>query len=253
MKPFNLKATSSTPLHVQFAEQLTERIRKKQWQIGEKIPSERELMELAGVSRATVRQAIGGLEQQGVLARSPGSGTFVAAPKIEQPMTSVYSFSEQFKARGLELRDELLERSLVKADDNLSQKLHIKKHSKVIYLHRLRRFGKSPFMVSKTYISHALCPELFDAPLETTLYQHLIRYQLPVLSATDTLEALSATKELAKLLELPAHIPLLFVERIALTTGERVLHLGLNYIRADKCSFNINLSSRASVLELKSA
>jgi GntR family transcriptional regulator len=252
MKPFNLNPKSTAPLHVQFAEQLKKRVHKGLWQTGEQIPSERELMDLAHLSRATVRQAIATLVQEGVLEKSHGSGTFVASPKIEQPMNTAYSFSEQLKKLGLNLEDTLLERKLLKADASLAKRLQLRKGAKVIYLHRFRTVDGKPFMISKAYIPFALCPELLEEKLDTTLYTLLVeRYQLPVVAASDKIEALQPTRDIMKRLEMTSHTPLLFVERLAMTTQERVLHLGLNYIRADKCSFRVDLSSQASVLELK--
>jgi GntR family transcriptional regulator len=252
MKPFRLESASTTPLHVQFAQQLKKRVQKGQWKMGEQIPSERELMELASLSRATVRHAIGALVQQGVLEKSHGSGTFVASPKIEQPMNSAYSFSEQLKTLGLELEDTLLERTLLKADTTLAKRLGLRKSAKVIYLNRLRTIDGKPFMVSQAYIPFALCPELLKDNIDTSLYNVLVeRYGLPVVKATDKIEALQPTQDILKRLDMSAHAPILFVERLATTTGERILHLGLNYIRADKCSFRIDLNSQASVLELK--
>jgi GntR family transcriptional regulator len=252
MKPFKLESPSTTPLHVQFAEELKKRVRKGYWKMGEQIPSERELMELANLSRATVRQAIGALVQQGVLEKSHGSGTFVASPKVEQPMNTAYSFSEQLRKLGLKLEDTLLERKLLKADMTLAKRLQLRKGAKVIYLHRFRTIDSKPFMVSKAYIPFSLCPGLLEEQFGTGLYNLLVEhYQLPVVSATDKLEALQPTQDVMKRLELPAHTPILFVERLATTTNERVLHLGLNYIRADKCLFRVDLTSQAAVLELK--
>jgi GntR family transcriptional regulator len=106
--------------------------------------------------------------------------------------------------------------------------------------------------VSQAYIPFALCPELLKDNIDTSLYNVLVeRYGLPVVKATDKIEALQPTQDILKRLDMSAHAPILFVERLATTTGERILHLGLNYIRADKCSFRIDLNSQASVLELK--
>jgi GntR family transcriptional regulator len=131
--------------------------------------------------------------------------------------------------------------------------LQIRKKSKVIYLHRLRLINGEPFMINKAYVPYSLCPALLGDKLEPSLYSLLVeRYGLPVVHATDKIEALSGDKETSKRLKLSSSIPILFVERLAYTTGERILHLGLNYIRGDRCFFRIDLSSQASVLELKS-
>jgi GntR family transcriptional regulator len=253
MKTLRLNTTGSTPLHTQVASQLEKQVKRGTWKPGEKIMSERELMGLGNISRATVRQAIGSLVQQGVLEKIQGAGTFVKQAKIEQPMNVAYSFSQQLSQLGLRLEDKLLEREIIPASEELAKQLQIRKTSKVIYLHRLRLIDDEPFMISKAYVPYSLCPGLLKDKIDTSLYTLLVeRYGLPVVDATDKIESLPADKELGKRLNLPAHTPILFVERLAHTTGGRILHLGLNYIRGDRCFFRIDLSSQASVLEVKS-
>jgi GntR family transcriptional regulator len=254
MKTLRLNANGSVPLHIQVAGQLEKYVKRGIWKPGEKIISERELMELGNISRATVRQAIGSLVQAGVLEKIQGAGTFVKQPKIEQPMNVAYSFSQQLRELGLKLEDKLLNRDLLVAPDDLAERLHIRKKSKVIYLNRLRMIDGEPFMISKAYLPYSLCPALLEDKLESSLYSLLVeRYSLPVTRATDKIESLQADKETSKKLKLSPDIPLLFVERLAYTTGDRILHLGLNYIRGDRCIFRVDLSSQASTLELKPA
>lgn len=253
MKTLRLNTNGSTPLHTQVASQLEKQVKQGKWKPGEKIISERELMELGNISRATVRQAIGSLVQQGVLEKIQGAGTFVKQAKIEQPMNVAYSFSQQLSKLGLRLEDRLLERDIIPASEELAKQLQIRKNSKVIYLHRLRLIDSEPFMINKAYVPYNLCPGLLQDDITASLYTLLVeRYGLPVVDATDKIESLPADKALVKRLNLPAHTPILFVERLAHTTGGRILHLGLNYIRGDRCFFRIDLSSQASVLEVKS-
>jgi DNA-binding GntR family transcriptional regulator len=252
MKSLRLNAKGSSPLHTQVANQLEKYVKRGTWKPGEKIISERELMELGNISRATVRQAIGSLVQAGVLEKIQGAGTFVKQAKIEQPVNVVYSFSQQLRGLELKLEDKLLNREIIYASEELAKQLQIRENSKVIYLHRLRFIDGEPFMISKAYVPYNLCPELLQDKVDTSLYTLLVeRYGLPIVDATDKIEALPADKELSKRLKLSAHTPILFVERLAHTTGGRILHLGLNYIRGDRCFFRIDLSSQASVLELK--
>jgi DNA-binding GntR family transcriptional regulator len=252
MRTLRLNAHSSTPLHIQVAKQLQKQVKRGLWKPGEKIISERELMELGNISRATVRQAIGSLVQAGVLEKLQGAGTFVKQRKIEQPVNVAYSFSQQLRQLGLKLEDQLLNRDLLVVSNDLAERLHIRKKSKVIYLNRLRLIDGEPFMISKAYVPYHLCPALLEDTLETSLYSLLVqRYGLPVVHATDKIESLSPDKETSKRLKLASNIPILFVERLAYTTGDRILHLGLNYIRGDRCFFRIDLSSQASTLELK--
>ena len=104
---FTLRSDSPLPLYYQLEQALRTVIASGSWSPGSLICSERELMQAAGVSRATVRQAIRNLMREGLLERVHGRGTFVARSKIEQEMRSVYSFAEQMGCRVSELEYQL--------------------------------------------------------------------------------------------------------------------------------------------------
>lgn len=83
-----------SPVYIQIHNQLRENIEGGKWQVGEKIPAERELAAEFGVSRMTLRQAIQTLVDEGVLERRVGSGTFVASRKVQEKMAGVTSFTD---------------------------------------------------------------------------------------------------------------------------------------------------------------
>jgi GntR family transcriptional regulator, N-acetylglucosamine utilization regulator len=74
------------PLYYQLGEILKQRIEAGGWEPGTLFPSERELEEHFGVSRAVVRPALSLVERDGVIYRRRGSGTYVAAPKRLVPI-----------------------------------------------------------------------------------------------------------------------------------------------------------------------
>jgi DNA-binding GntR family transcriptional regulator len=249
---WELDPDSSVPLHVQFEGRLRARIENGKWKPGDRIPSERALMALAGVSRATVRQAISALCYQNLLRRSQGSGTFVQGRKVEQPLHVAYSFSEQFRALGLQLVDQVLEKTLLRCPTELAEKLRIAPATEVIRIYRLRLLDGVPVMVNQSYIPYALCPALLDEPLDGSLYRTLAdRYQLPVLRATDRFEAVRPDRTLCRLLHISANTPVLFVERVASTLNEVVLQVGETHIRSDMCYFRIDLQAQPTTLAVK--
>ncbi len=79
-----LEPDSPVPLHYQLEQALKDQLESGRWKPGQMIASERELMRAVRVSRATVRQALASLTQQGLLERVHGRGTFVASPRFEQ-------------------------------------------------------------------------------------------------------------------------------------------------------------------------
>ena len=141
---FTLRSDSPLPLYYQLEQALRSMIASGSWSPGSLICSERELMQAAGVSRATVRQAIGNLMREGLLERVHGRGTFVARPKLEQEMRSVYSFAEQMGAQGLQLEDQLLQRHRVPASTELAALLAVGLGSPLIHLKRVRFLGSTP-------------------------------------------------------------------------------------------------------------
>lgn len=243
---------SPLPLHTQFERHLRSRIESGLWKAGERIPAERDLMRLAGISRATVRQAINTLVQEGLLERAHGSGTFVRQRKFEQALDVAYSFSLQLRRAGFHLEDHLLERARVPCPPELSGPLQMAEGTTLIYIRRLRLLDGAPFMVNNTYVPYALCPALLSDPLADSLYQQLTeRYGLPVLRAVDRFEAQQPERALASLLHLPAHAAVMFVRRVAWTSGDVVLHFSENFIRGDRCYFSVDLQGQPTALSVK--
>jgi GntR family transcriptional regulator len=249
---WQLDAHSMTPLHQQFQERISSLVRSGIWQPGEQIPSERELMQLASISRATVRQALAALVHDGILEKEHGRGTFVRRTRFEQPLTAVYSFSQQLQRLGVRLEDTLLERKRVPATVELAQPLNVEVDTPLICIRRLRRVGSTPMMVSIAYLPFDLCPDLLHDDLQASLYRQLTEhYHLPIFSATDRLEAVAADAATAQLLDIPRRSPLMYIQRIAYTTDHVALHVGENYIRGDMCSFRSDMQRQTALLEFK--
>jgi len=245
---------SRAPLHVQFANIITTKIETGEWKPGDRIPSERILMQQANISRATVRQGLNALAHGGVIERLHGRGTFVKRSKYEQALHGVYSFFEQLSAEGIHLDDEVIEKKIIAAPNDIAHILQVPEGSPLIHLTRLRSAQKKPMMLSVHYFPYDLCPELIDETFDTSLYQILTdRHGLPVLGATDRFEARLSSSVTGRLLKISRRVPILYVERVAYTTSNVILHLGQNYIRGDMYCFRTDLSTQATSLMLKTA
>jgi len=88
------------PLYYQLKEIILEMIDNMELQAGDPIPPERELCEFHGISRMTARKAIDVLVNEGVVYREQGRGSFVAEPKINQPISKLVGFTEDHMSRG---------------------------------------------------------------------------------------------------------------------------------------------------------
>src|SRR5436309_393204 len=111
---FREDLSDSSPLYIQVARKLTQDVRDGRYQVDQALPSERSLSEQLDVSRVTARKAIDQLVDQGLVVRKRGSGNYVA-PRIEQPLSNLTSFSEQLQQRGYRPDSRWLNRALVTA------------------------------------------------------------------------------------------------------------------------------------------
>ncbi|MGH8446979.1 MAG: GntR family transcriptional regulator, partial [Solimonas sp.] len=103
------EAGDSTPRYLQLARKLAEAIEAGQWQPGDALPAERVLCEVLSLSRVTLRMALDAVEEQGLISRKQGAGTFVTR-HIEHPLTSLTSFTETLRRKGYEPGTHWLER-----------------------------------------------------------------------------------------------------------------------------------------------
>ncbi|CDQ38804.1 GntR family transcriptional regulator [Virgibacillus salexigens] len=103
------------PLHIQIGNVLEKQIYNGTYT--DKIPSERDLMDMFSVSRTTVREAVTKLVQDGVLKKIHGKGTFIAEkPPIEEWLSSLNSFTDTVKRMGMKPGSKLLFAGKQKAD-----------------------------------------------------------------------------------------------------------------------------------------
>src|SRR5665647_600473 len=95
-----IKRSSRVALHYQLSDIIQDKIESEYFLENDKLPSERELCNMYGVSRSTVRQAIQELENEGYIYRCQGKGTFVAPKKYNQYLNKIYSFTEDMRQVG---------------------------------------------------------------------------------------------------------------------------------------------------------
>lgn len=237
-----IREDSPVTLYYQLMEILKAKILRNEWSLGEKLPSEAELCEEYGVSRITVRQALAALEREGLIVRKQGLGTFVSIPKIEQNLASFYSFSQEFKKRGLKPRTEVVDFSVERADAHLRQIFNLGAESAVYRFTRLRLASEVPIAIESTYLPVSLFPGLTKEILtESPLYEVMnIHYGITANSAQESFGAVALGEEEASIFGLPVGAPALDLERLAYS-GERCVEYTRGVIRGDKFRFHVKL------------
>ncbi len=244
-----LKRNAPLPLYLQLKETLQADILAQRFKPHQLLPSERELCMNYGVSRMTVRQALGDLAREGLIYSRVGKGTFVGAPKIDQQLKALTGFSQEMRARGSHPASRVLEARLERATDQAAQPLHIPPGTEVVLLTRVRLADGLPLAIETVHVPHALCPDLLrhDFSVES-LYDVLEHeYGHRLTHADQTIEAALAGPREAALLQLLPPAAVLVMERSTFTEqGILIEHVHSIY-RGDRYKFRSALAPRPVV------
>jgi GntR family transcriptional regulator len=201
---------------------------------GQALPSERELAEQLAVSRVTVRKALAGLVQDGVLVPRRGAGTFVAE-RIVKPLSKITSFTEDLRARGLKPRSVFLERSVGEVTPEEAMALNLSPGSRVVRLYRLRYAGDEPLAVEHSAIPQAILAD--PARVVDSLYATLETLGARPVRALQRLRAVNLSAEQARLLQLPTGSAALALERRSFLADGRLVEFTRSWYRGDAYDF----------------
>lgn len=242
---------SGRPRHEQLSEWLRAQITSGAYSVDEQLPSESELGALFEVSRITVRRAVATLENEGLIYRRQGLGSFVSAPKVPQGLVRLTDFTQDMERAGLEPSSRVLHRAQEKAPPAAAAALGIDEGSVVVRLDRLRLGNDRPVALDRTWLPpfYAQLLEGYDLSRDTIYRVLESDYEIPVLRGRYRIEAVLADADTAEALGVAAGEPLLLIERTSLSTGDRAIYFQRRYYRADRVSFELELERGAGAAD----
>ncbi|MCX6551611.1 MAG: GntR family transcriptional regulator, partial [Acidobacteria bacterium] len=232
----------SVPLYYQLANLLTEKIMSRELHTGDRLPTEVELVEQYGISRITVRQALRVLEQEGLIRREVGRGTFVTdyrpftgALKVEGSLEDVISLGQN-PVRVLDVRT-------VKAEPDDAEKLGIPVGSPLVRATRIRMYHDEPYSYIVNDLPHEIGKRFQKNDWKGVVLK-VIEEKLkpPLREAEQTVRASLADARLAQLLKTKVGAPLLAVERVVRTDHGRVVERVRIHYRSDIYAMKVHLS-----------
>ncbi|TFW11597.1 GntR family transcriptional regulator [Massilia arenosa] len=231
---FKADLNDNTPLYMQVARKLMQDLRDGRYQVDQALPSERVLSEQLDVSRVTARKAIDQLVEQGLVVRKRGSGNYVA-PRIEQPLSNLSSFSEQLQQRGYKPSSQWLKRAVVMASAEEQMTLGLSPNTRVARLERLRLADDVVMAYEVSTLPASVLPK--PEAVGSSLYEYLNRSGHQPVRALQHIRAMNASATLAEQLGVPEGQAVLFITRVGyLETGQAV-ELTHSYCRSDHYDF----------------
>jgi GntR family transcriptional regulator len=213
-----------TPLYRQIKTLILHGLEHGEWRPGEAIPSEMELAHRYNVSQGTVRKAIDEMAAENLVVRRQGKGTYVASHADPR---ALFRFLRLVPVSGELTHPQSvpLECWRAKAGQEVSRVLRIEPGAPVIVLRRLLKFSGKPVVVDEIYLPgevfHGLTLEVLTE-YQGSLYSLFeTRFGVRMIHAEEKVRAVSADRASAELLGVAEGSPLLSVERVAYTYGER--------------------------------
>ncbi|HEX7385776.1 MAG TPA: GntR family transcriptional regulator [Castellaniella sp.] len=234
-----------SPLYQQIKGLILQGLDRGEWKPGEAIPSELELAGRFQVSQGTVRKAIDELAADNLLIRRQGKGTYVATHNEARVR---YRFLRLTPDDGgpQPSTSEILDCRRTKASAEIASALGLRAGDAVVNLRRVLSFADIPTILDDIWLP--------GGPFKGLTLESLLRYRGPMYALLETefgvsmvradekIRAVSATASQAELLQIPLASPLLQVERIAYTYGDRPMELRRGHYVTERYHYRNSLN-----------
>ncbi len=232
------------PLSTQTQQYLLDLIERGTYGPGEQLPSEKVLSVQLGISRSTLREALMNLEQDGVLIRRHGVGTFVAPGyehRLESGLERLESILEMAARQGLEVRVEGLEVRQTAADPNLCEKLEVQPGTEITSIRRAILVDETPVAYMADFAPSSILPsDEVDDTFNGSVLDLLREKQLAeIAQVVAHIVAITADRTLSARLQVRRGQPLLLLEETVFTSAGEVVECSRNYFVPDHFQFHV--------------
>ncbi|HAT40047.1 MAG TPA: GntR family transcriptional regulator [Polynucleobacter sp.] len=228
MPDITLPVASFSPLYKQIKAMILASLQASEWLPGEAIPSEMELAARYAVSQGTVRKAIDELAAQNLLVRRQGKGTFVATHQEDEWQYRFLRLAPDVGEK-FHLTNQFLSCEKIKATAYTAQLLKLKAGDPLIHIDRVQSFAGKPIVFEEIFLPGVRFKGLnldalnaWHGPMYA-FYEE--QYATHMVCAEEKIKAVVADEVLAKHLHLTQGAPLLSVERVALTYGNKPVEI----------------------------
>lgn len=198
---------------------------------GSKLPNEEQLCGRFAVSRATIREAVRGLVEEGYLIRRQGSGTYVTErPLLRNSLDVNFSYTEYLESIGVRAGKRVLSMRTIPAGEVAAERLRLEPGTPVVEVRRVRTADDRPAVYSVDLIPAAVVdPERDRDALGRSLYALLAAVGHPVTHGEAILAPAQADAELAAVLEVAPGTLLQFVDQVDVAADGRPVMLSYEW------------------------
>lgn len=237
--------TSPVPFYFQLARVLREEISTGRWEPGHRLVSEPDLGRHFGVSRTVVRQALARLEDEGLLRREKGRGTFVADARERSWLlqSSGGFFQDEAERAGLAVTSKVLRKEVTQLPNWAADALELPRGSAGVTIARLRSIEGQIALYNENYLLPELTGTVLGLDPDASLYEALERDHGIVLhGGRRVVEAVVAGEEMGRLLDVPPTAALAFVESVSWDADQRPFDCYQTWLVTDRTRIEVWVS-----------
>ncbi len=204
------------------------------WQPGVRLPSERELVQEFGCARMTVHRALRELEDEGLIERRQGSGSYVAELHPISNLLQVKDIHEEIAARGHVHTTRVIAVEKVKSTAAVAEAMRLKRGLPVFRARLVHLENGVPIQLEDRHVNPALAPDFLSRDFTRVTPSAVLFEHAPLTEAEQVVEAVLADPEQAAALDVPVGSALLMVSRRTVSQGQvasvaRLCHPGARF------------------------
>ncbi|MHB8621058.1 MAG: GntR family transcriptional regulator [Chloroflexota bacterium] len=244
------------PLYYRVELWLRDAIANGQFRPDGRIPNEDALARMLRVSRATVRNALGRLEEDGEIVRYRARGTFVREPRpaaqVQRHLSDLLSFEEDILRAGVVAEVEVISVEWQSPAEWAAEALSAGREVELLHLRRLGKADGSPLWLESRYFAAEVGPSVRDQDLRSPSLSNLVQRVcgVRVMSTRVSVQAEAATEHVARLLRRPTGSPVLVCTFAFFDHEQRPLEAVRAIYPADRYTLHVDLSQRLTIPEL---
>ena len=203
----------NTNRYIQVKNYLIAGIGNGSWLVGDRVPSENELVDLCNVSRMTARRALDELLREGTLIRIKGKGSFVAEEKQQSSLIQIRSIAAEIKEQGFVHSAEMLQCRKEIASPLAIKNLILNKNEYCGHSQILHFQNNNPIQLEQRWVSLSIIPQYTEQNFNLITPSEYLSSIAPVTEAEHQVEAIIGTQEIRKMLKVKDSEAILLLER----------------------------------------
>ncbi|UTR10811.1 GntR family transcriptional regulator [Evansella sp. LMS18] len=227
------------PLYLQVIDKIKEDIDKGIYEAGERLPSEFQLSRQLGVSRATLREALRMLEDENIIIRKHGVGTFInTKPLFSSGIEELFSVTDMIQRANKKPGTIFLSSVVSPASDEDRNRFNNGKVNEMTIIERVRTADEEPVVYCLDKIPKMYLPDAVSHH-QQSIFEQLEDAGIAISHAVTQIEPLGYHDEISEILQCGPETALLVLKQLHYDEKERPVLYSLNYFRADKFKFHV--------------